>query len=178
MEYSLLKQIVPNRSYFPLGISTHPTHFPGFDCVNPGIGNVTSPYSYFVPSHFQANPNLHVKQQPKQLIEPVEQEGKGSESPELSKNDKISEIPEIESDNGSEETEKILNLLNARKKKLLDTAIYESFLHPKKIKTETLHLKASAQKTKVSKVSKAEQEKNMKLNNSQASSLKHKFKFE
>ena len=174
MEYSLLKQIVPNRSYFPLGISTHPTHFPGFDCINPGIGNVASPFSYFVPSHFKTNPNLQIKQQPAQeVIIPFEQEGKGPE-PDLTESDKSEEI-----ESTSEDSQKILNQLNARKKKLLDEAIYESFLHPKKIKTETLHLKASPQKPILTKANQVKDKPlPLKLPNTKSQNLKHKFKFE
>lgn len=176
MEYSLLKQIVPNRSYFPIGISTHPTHFPGFDCINPGIGNVASPFSYFVPTHFTTNPNLQVKNRDTQNIEtPESQEGKGKEL--IAKESQVTENAETEVGNSAssskdEESEKILNELNARKKKLLDSAIYESFLHPKRIKTEILHLK-NVQKAKELKVPKIKVTEKTPLSN-----VKHKFKFE
>ena len=170
MEYSLLKQIVPNRSYFPLGIATHPTHYPGFDCINPGIGNVASPYSYFVPSHFITNPNLQVKQKPQlehELID-TEQAGKGTETSQ-----NVETESEIEG--GAEDTEKILSELNAKQKKLLDKAIYESFLHPKRIKTETVQLKPSVQKLKVNTKGQGNTEK---ISKSNVKEVKHKFKFE
>ena len=78
----------------------------------------------------------------------------------------------MESEN---DEEKILNELNAHKKRHLDSAIYESFLHPKKIKTETLVLNQKlAPKKEVAK-------KDTKSDSSKIISnekIKHKFKFE
>ena len=81
MEFSLLKQIVPNRFYLPSSFSTHPSHQPGFDCINPGIGNVVQPFSFFVPTFFQSNPNLKSKRIPDEApVTPhIELEGKGNE---------------------------------------------------------------------------------------------------
>lgn len=144
MEYSLLKLIVPNKSYYPISATAHASHFPSFDCVNPGIGNVASPYSYFVSSHFFSNPNLKTKFFSNDTKLDNEQEGGGKD---VQKDKELN--PEASSSilqkNTEDETEEILNELNAKKKKLLDQSIYESFLHPKKIKTEVLVLKKNNQ---------------------------------
>lgn len=182
MEYSLLKQIVPNKAYFPIGATSHPSHFPGFDCVNPGIGNVASPFTYFVPSHSFSNPNIKVKKFLREKDIVHEQEGRGDDTTKDEDQEPLS-TTSILPQSTDEETEEILNKLNARKKKLLDQAIYESFLHPKKIKTEVLKLthnnpKAKS-KTKVEGVEHSKDKKISEIHKEHKEKLiKHKFKFE
>ena len=180
MEYSLLKQIVPNRFYLPAGFSTHPTHYPGFDCINPGFGNVAQPYSFFVPSFFQPNPYLKTKQIPtdpkKDNEEKIEFEGKGSEN---TQSDVVNNSKSLEK---TETEENVLDDLNSKKRKLLDTAIYESFTHPKKIKTESLLLTSQKNKKydaiKDNKPSNVSQTSKQSKRQEQVKSVKHKFKFE
>ena len=50
------------------------------------------------------------------------------------------------------EEEEILNELNQKKRKNLDPAIYKSFLHPKKIKTETSKIENLMKKIKNVKI--------------------------
>ena len=168
MEYSLLKQIVPNRFYYPSLSSAHPTHYPSFDCVNPGIGNVSSPFSYFVPSHFYSNPNVKQKAIPNNQSNEaiIEQDGKGDET-------NIEALPSASDQDKKLDTEEeeILNELNQKKRKNLDPAIYKSFLHPKKIKTETLKLEAVGKKVRPTNTTE-------KLEKSVGKKVVHKFKFE
>ena len=181
MEFSLLKQIVPNRFYFPSGISTHPTHYPGFDCINPGIGNVAQPYTFFVPTYFQSNTHTKIKNVPIEVQKSddlIEQDGKGSEESTENSANHPNPVEEIskkiqETDNNDKN---VLDELNQRKRKLLDAAIYESFVHPRKIKTESLLLnklnnpKVPTKETLVSAP---------KVNRTVPSKpIKHKFKFE
>ena len=176
MEYSLLKQIVPNRFYLPSGIVTHPTHYPGFDCVNPGIANVAQPYSFFVPSFFQQNANLKIKQIPAEpVIEKNELEGKGNVETDESQ----SRPEEKSSEKIAVRVENVLDELNEKKRKLLDSAIYESFTHPKKIKTESLSL-ISRKNQKVDAIKEAKLSSNSLKTNKVLTSkqMKHKFKFE
>ena len=167
MEFSLLKQIVPNRFYLPSSFSTHPSHQPGFNYINPGIGNVVQPFSFFVPTFFQSNPNLKSKRIPDEApVTPhIELEGKGNEIEET-KPENVEKV-----DNESDADQNILDELNSKKRKLLDASIYESFTHPKKIKTESLILKSansakSSQGVSSTKINKGPKE------------IKHKFKFE
>ena len=188
MDYMLLKQIVPNRFYLPPTFSAHPTNYPGFDCVNPGIGNIASPYSFFVASHFMSNPNLRKKLVPSQehsVVDKSAQEGNGAqeENADVTINNinenKIANTIEnkkkVGGNGNSDDDEKILNSLNEHKRKLLDASIYESFVHPKKIKTETLSLNLP----KSSKIKVAPTKIQLKTSGSnELKTLKHKFKFE
>ena len=179
MEFSLLKQIVPNRFYFPSGISTHPTHYPGFDCINPGIGNVAQPYTFFVPTYFQSNTHTKIKNVPIEVQKSddlIEQDGKGSEESTENSANHPNPVEEIskkiqETDNNDKN---VLDELNQRKRKLLDAAIYESFVHPKKIKTETLQLHPP----KIQKHNLQESTLNQTKKILSSKPIKHKFKFE
>ena len=175
MEYSLLKQIVPNRFYYPINFSAHPTHYPSFDCINPGVGNISSPFTYFVPSHFFSNPNLKTKNVPIDLMKEeslLQQEGKGDET-KVDSN--LVVVPDSKKLDSSTEEEEILNKLNENKRKNLDPAIYDSFLHPKKIKTETLKLQSTAPKLKSLNTEKIEKGAAVNTSNKK---VMHKFKFE
>ena len=178
MEFSLLKQIVPNRFYFPTGISTNPTHYPGFDCINPGIGNVAQPFSYFVPTFSNSNANVKTKIIPTEVAQndaTFEQDGKGND--EISKDVSSQESVSSQENNLEKESDsekKILDELNAKKRKLLDSAIYESFVHPKKIKTETLQLNPP----KIQKHNLQESTLNQTKKILSSKPIKHKFKFE
>ena len=69
-----------------------------------------------------------------------------------------------------ETDQNVINELNSKKRKLLDPTIYESFTHPKKIKTESLILSIP----KTPKINKEV----ISTSKKQSNALKHKFKFE
>ena len=83
MEYNLLKQIVPNRSYLPQTFNFRQSSLPAFDCITPGIGSIASSFTFFVPTY---NPlNVHLKKKvtvENTTVVAAIQEGKGSESDE------------------------------------------------------------------------------------------------
>lgn len=109
--------------------------FPSLDFVNPGIGNIIQPYGLFVPMHVHGS--SHKKTKLKSLSNEENfsnQEGGGD----------TKEIPKDESSMKKEEEDKIrvVDQLNQSiKEKLSDDGIYESFLHPRAIKTGTIVLK-------------------------------------
>ena len=167
MEYNLLKQIVPNRSYLPYSFNFRQSSTPGFDCVIPGIGNVASPFTFFVPSY---NPlHAHLKKKVTVQVTTVDQEGKGSDERES----EDSKLPEQAQQSESSLKKEILDELNKNKRKLLDEAIYESLVHPKKIKTETVLLRPEQNLTRFTKITKPVAQNHVKTN-----TMNHKFKFE
>ena len=159
MEYNLLKtiesnigQFVPNESYPRLSA------YPANDFVNPGLGQICRLHEFYVPLY--AQPNLHAKQKK----EPLENlEGSGIEENKA----ETESVNEIENENITDQMKQDPIEFNLEKRKRLGSAIHESFLHPKLIKTDTLSLK----KSKSEKLTKP------KATISPKEPIKHKFKF-
>ena len=158
MEYNLLKTIesslganfVPNERYPRL------SPFPATDHVNPGVGQICRLHSFYVPLY--TTKNLHEKQKTN-AIENLEGSGDNSqiESNAEESNDNINEINDpIE--------------FNLEKRKRLGSAIQESFLHPKLIKTDKIIFKTPPVKS--------EPKVKVQLPKVNEKSLKHKFKFD
>lgn len=112
MEYNLQKTLNAQSNSFSL----HLTGFPSNDLVTPGFGQLVNHFSMYVP--LNASPSIHTVVKEK---EEILQEGRGADS---AKNDE----------------KKILDELNSKKRKLLEDPIYESFIHPKVIKTESIRI--------------------------------------
>lgn len=164
MEYNLLKQIEPNIGFlFPS--QTHPqlTPYPALDYVNPGLGQVIRIHNFMVPLHTQDS--LHLIQKENDLEDNLklnelqqqlnDQVGSGLED----FNDKKEKLL-IQSQIHQSPTE-----LNLKKRKLLGEPIFESFLHPKKVKIGEMNLSSNeSKKTTIGKGAKT-------------SSVKHNFSF-
>jgi hypothetical protein len=139
MEYRLLKSIEPTQGILlPKETLPRLTAYPANNCVNPGLGQIARLYSFYVPLH--SNPNLHsISKNEADVeplnVEPLNQEGKGEDSV----SDIKTNIPELQKDNEAND-ESYLNPIdfNERKRKLLGSAVHESFLHPKIIKTDKI----------------------------------------
>ena len=163
MEYNLLKTIessfranfVPNEQYPRL------SPFPATDYVNPGVGQICRLHSFYVPLYTRQN--LHEKQK-KNAIENLE--GSGEDHEEQKQNEAISE--ELK-DNEHDLKDPIE--FNLEKRKRLGSAIQESFLHPKLIKTDKIIFKKPAVKKELNS------EQTVKKPVLSEKSLKHKFKF-
>ena len=168
MEYNLQKKIEPNL--LPqMPNSTYPvlTSYPAFDYINPGLGQISRLYSFYVPLFNDSN------------VHKIEKEINGNESNQsgagkneiettqigTGKNDETSEI-QLKNDDLIEDPEKF----NERKRKILGDGLFDSFLHPKtpfKIK------KISLEKPK-KKVEKNEKTQNQKKKSAQND---HNFQF-
>jgi hypothetical protein len=126
MEYNLQKTIEQNI-FHSIPNSTYPilTQYPATDFVNPGLGQVSRLYSFYVPLFAQKSSSYEIKKsstdEEKDPIE-IEQTGMGEE-----------DISETE--------DNILNQLNERKRKKMDDGVYDSFTHPKVFVTKKILLK-------------------------------------
>lgn len=103
--------------------------YPATDFVNPGLGNIVRPFGLYVPLYLYNHTHKKVKEQSEQA---VVQEGSGSNV--NTRSEDTNQKPEELQDSVSDE-------LNKKKRELLDDAIYQSFLHPRLIKTDTILLK-------------------------------------
>ena len=170
MEYNLLKTIEPNLGLMiPSQTSaTMPrlSSVPSIDCVNPGLGQISRLYSFYVPLHSKQSLHLVEKNEPQ--VEPSNQEGGGNiEMDESSQ--------EIDNTEISEDTEKVTpEQFNEMRKKRLGSPIHASFLHPKMIKTDKIIFKLpNSVKSEKKPVSKNPV---LKTNN-ESKPIKHKFQF-
>ena len=141
MEYNLLKSIEPNCGIrVPNEKFPNLTPFPAADYINPGLGQISRLYSFYVPLYSRKNLHTLQKQAPNTNAESLEGFGSAEEKTEV-KNDvkedivDSSEKDEIESQLQSNPLE-----FNANKRKKLGDGIHESFLYPKIIKTDKLFL--------------------------------------
>jgi hypothetical protein len=166
MEYQLLKTIEHSQSVIiPKETLPRLTPFPANNCINPGLGQIARLYSFYVPMY--SRPNLHSVSKNIPNVEPIEQEGKGETETDIepsSENDTVTES--INSDNEGD-----LNPIeyNERKRKLMGSAVQDTFLHPKMIKTNTIVLsKTTVKNEKKTKLLKDASEKHVP---------KHKFQF-
>jgi hypothetical protein len=136
MEYRLLKSIEPSQGILiPKETLPRLTPYPANNCVNPGLGQIARLYSFYVPLY--SNPNLHsISKHEADVepmnVEPLNQEGKGEDST-------LDNTPQLQNDNELKD-ESNLNPIdfNEKKRKLMGTAVHESFLHPKIIKTDKI----------------------------------------
>jgi len=139
MEYRLLKSIEPSQGILiPKETLPRLTPYPANNCVNPGLGLIARLYSFYVPLY--SNPNLHSISKHEADVEPMNteplnQEGKGED---LALDIKTN-APQLQNDNEAKD-EGYLNPIdfNEKKRKLMGSAIHESFLHPKIIKTDKI----------------------------------------
>ena len=137
MEFKLLKTIENGFTTGGMPKQTLPnlTPFPATDFVNPGLGQISRLYSFYVPTY--SNKNLHELRKQSLLETHENLEGFGASENQLNQeNSETSEQKLIES--------QILmdpNELNERNKKRMGSAIHDAFLHPKVIKTDKLMLK-------------------------------------
>jgi hypothetical protein len=139
MEYNLLKTIEPNfMASMMMPNSSYPnlTNFPAIDFVNPGVGQITQMYSFYVPLFNDANIHKIQKQDENEL----EQIGLGKDITEPQNNETSDDI-QIDNDDPLK--------FNERKRKLLGEGVFDSFMHPKfKTKTISLEKKSSRKEEK------------------------------
>ena len=161
MEYNLLKTIengigcpfIPNESFPRL------SPFPATDFVNPGLGQISRLHDFYVPLY--SNHNLHEIRK-KASLDNLEGSGV-SENDATDSNDQITP----NKDNLIDQIKQDPVEFNLEKRKRLGSAIQESFLHPKLIKTDTLILKRPM---------KSDTKKQTTKNELPKSIVKHKFK--
>ncbi len=173
MEYRLLKSIEPSQgTLIPKEKLPRLTAYPANNCVNPGLGQIARLYSFYVPLY--SNPNLHsISKHEADVepmnIEPLNQEGKGEDS----SLDIETNAPQLQNDNEAKD-ESYLNPINfnERKRKLMGSAVHESFLHPKIIKTDKIVF--SKQKSVNNLTSGTKSDKSVVS----LKPIKHKFQFQ
>jgi hypothetical protein len=145
MEYNLQKSINPslNDLLLPAHVKTPLTAFPAKDYVTPGIGQITSLYSFIVPLYSEISP-YNIKKQ----VEVIQGDQIGSgidpSTTDPSTSTSSSDPPLINEAQKNDETKLYLEG-NDRKRKLLDDGIEQSFLHPKVFKTKTVNLEQKSQ---------------------------------
>ncbi len=166
MEFRLLKTIeATQRTLLPKETLPRLTAYPANNCVNPGLGQIARLYSFYVPLY--SNRNLHSISKNAPDVDAVDQEGSGIDPQEEQKND----------DQFSTDNDIHLNpvAFNEKKRKLLGSAVQESFLHPKVIKTNKI-IFSKDKNEKVADDSKTKQSKTMQSKNP-PKLIKHKFQF-
>jgi hypothetical protein len=155
MEYNLLKTIENGigAPFIPREQFPNLSSYPATDFVNPGIGQISRLYSFYVPLY--SNRNLHQLQK-KNSLENLEGSGVAEES---------------QSNTEQTEQEEELNKdpleFNLEKRKRMGSPVQESFLHPKLIKTDKI----------IFKTPKKSEKKDTKVIKDIKSDVKHKFKF-
>jgi hypothetical protein len=134
MEFNLQKTIEPNLPQYLSLSQTYPhlSSLPGHTVVVPGVGNIISNPTFFVPLRQAVNQHL-IK---KSLDFSDNQEGLGTESNDNLKEEQVdTQIPNNDK-----------NELNDRKRKLMDPAIFEAFNHPT-FKSKTVILNQTKKET-------------------------------
>ena len=147
MEFNLLKTIESNigTPFIPSQPLMSP--YPAFDHVNPGVGQINRLFSFYVPLY--SNANLHSLK-------------KKVDFPEGNKLEGFGNIEENKTDSNEEDQSNQDDPIqfNELKRKQMGSAIQESFMHPKIIKTNTIHFEVpnkqkstkTEKETKISKV--------------------------
>ena len=160
MEYSLLKTIEGNIGGLLLPKERFPrlSPYPASDFVNPGLGQISRLYSFYVPLY--SNRNLHQVQKKNSLDN---LEGTGTQQTEQKAEDEDQESPSV-----SEQLEKDPIDFNLQKRKRMGSPIQESFLHPKIIKTDKIFF---------NKQMKSEKKESKFKDALPLKPLKHKFQF-
>ena len=153
MEYNLLKTIENGigAPYIPREQFPNLSSFPATDFVNPGIGQISRLYSFYVPLY--NNRNLHQLQK-KNALENLEGSG-------------ITEEPQSTPNIEEEQFKKDPLEFNLEKRKRMGSPIQDSFLHPKLIKTDKIFFKRPQNSER------NETKETLK----DVKSVKHKFKF-
>jgi hypothetical protein len=163
MEYNLLKTIEPTIGgiFCPNEMYPRLSPFPATDYVNPGLGQISRLYSFYVPLH--SKETLHMKQKKINILE-LEGSGSGQKAAEIEQNPEKNENEEIKA-----QLESDPETFNELKRKLMGPAVHESFLHPKVIKTDKLFFK----ETNPKKATGSGSFKSLTMK-----PVKHKFEFE
>ena len=132
MEYNLLRTIEAQIGY-PGTSSAFPqlTPFPANDFVNPGLGQISRLYSFYVPLYSNCNSSTQIKK--KVDIDNLEGSGNVVEN---SNEDRTNFQQETEID--PQETELDPLEFNEIKRKRMGSPVQETFLHPKLIKTDKI----------------------------------------
>jgi hypothetical protein len=173
MEYRLLKSIEPQGVLMPKEKLPRLTAYPANNCVNPGLGQIARLYSFYVPMY--SNPSLHSISKSEANVEPnvelFDQEGKGENSTDTSNNEQV----ESQINNANFRADSDLNPsdFNERKRKMLGSAVQESFLHPKIIKTDKI---VFSNQRIVNKVNSNQTQVHKSVDTSKP--IKHKFQFQ
>jgi hypothetical protein len=171
MEYNLLKTIETNFASFKTPNETLPrlTPFPSTDYVNPGLGQISRLYSFYVPMY--SNKNIHTLH--KKAADTNAESLEGFGNVQVEENTENNESENIDQKDESDEINSQLQSnpleLNASKRKKLGAPVHEAFLHPKIIKTDKLFIKPTQtvkQTKQTASTSKAPKK-----------TIKHKFEF-
>ena len=169
MEYNLLKTFETNFGY------SGENDIFSDDLVLPGIGQVLNFNSLIVPLHNAEGLTAITKQSDFE----IDQLGAGIEAgSNEEENDNDIDASLENSANGIQTKTQVEDsdlLLNERKRKQLDSSIYQSFMHPKMFKTKKINVDKTS--IKIPKEIKSEQKKIVAnpINGGSVKKVKHKF---
>ena len=160
MEYNLQKTLSNESDYefhYPIDFNTE-----SFEDLAPGIGQIVPYDNFIVPLHNNSDLTTIFKEPT------IEQLGGGQE---IDKNDETYEnTNEVQEETNEKSNENIKNF-EPTKRKNMDSAIFESFMHPKMFKTKLVSLEKNVT-TKNTVKKPSEETKPPEKTKSQ----KHKFK--
>jgi hypothetical protein len=161
MEYKLLKTIErPMCTLMPNETLPRLSPYPAFDFVNPGLGQISRLYSFYVPLHTRKN--LHSIEK---KIENVNTDTANLDS--LEGGGIVEDINDTETKQLNEDP----LTFNEKRKKRLGSPVHESFLHPKFVKTNHIYLPNST-------TSKTKKRSEIDTKSGSGSKIiKHKFQF-
>ena len=163
MEYNLLKSIEsPLSAVVTKQIFPRLSPYPATDYVNPGLGQISRLYNFYVP--LPTNYNLHqINKKITNVSDNLEGFGKvDSDKTNVEEDSTIGEEDPIE--------------FNEIKRKRLGEPIHESFLHPKLIKTDKIQF-GDEVPSKAKQLTKKSISKNKKIEPLHVDkSVKHKFR--
>jgi hypothetical protein len=159
MEYKLLKTIErPLALMMPNETLPRLTPFPATDYVNPGIGQISRLFSFYVPLHVQKN--LHAIEK---KVEIADVEKKIDNDDNLEGSGNSSDLNEIETQLTEDPME-----FNEKRRKKMGSPVHNSFLHPQmRVKTNHVYFNNVHKKN-------TEIKNNVK---SASKNIKHKFQF-
>jgi hypothetical protein len=149
MEYNLQKTIETGMFGHRIPNSTYPrlTEYPAIDYVNPGLGQVSRLFSFYVPLYAESSSH-QIKKTNNKETEEIEQQGMG-------------DVEEIQKTVNEDDI-----VSNNKKRKLMDNGVYDSFMNPS-FKTKKVFLKNEPQKPYTEKKEVLKTKK----------SMQHKFQF-
>jgi hypothetical protein len=154
MEHNLQKNI--GSSFLaPIANSTYPilSSFPANDFVNPGLGQISRLYSFYVPL-FNNNQSTY-KIEKEIASENIEQLGAG--------NGVTNKTKEVDNSNDIDDPISF----NEQKRKRLGDDVFDSFMHPKFVKTKKISIQNNPTHLKKTKSHSEKKTKN----------VNHQFKF-
>lgn len=141
MDYSLLKTITPQLSYMQNTNSciVHLTSTPARDLINPGIGQLTRLYNFYVPIHYASQNPYKVKKYDAQASKENNQEGFGQtddvDNVLIETKDNSNEINDQTNTNLSNETFTDINNSESTSNEMpdekMDEGVKQSFEYPK-----------------------------------------------